>query len=144
MQEEPISCRGINGSINLTKDKLTISGVGLSATQPHDITFSDVSSVMVERKSVVPFTTIMFLAIIVLVIAKYNLLWFIINLYGVERFITPTVLVIAISCGVSSVLRLMFVNVTIRSRRGQVTVRLVPSRPAKRLARRFSELSARS
>ena len=144
MPDESVSCRGINGSINLSKDKLTIIGVGLGSAQPHDVTFNDVSSVIVERKSVVPFTTMMVLAIIVLVIAKYNLLWFIINLYGAERFITPTALVIAILCGISSVLRLMFVNVTVRSRHGPFTVRLVPSRPAKRLARRFSEATARS
>jgi len=144
MQEESVSCRGINGSINLSKDKLTIIGVGLGSAQPHDVKFNDVSSVIVERKSVVPFTTMMVLTIIVLMIAKYNLLWFIINLYGAERFITPTALVIAILCGISSVLRLVFVNVTVRSRRGPLTVRLVPSRPAKRLARRFSEVSAGS
>ena len=143
MQVESVSCRGINGSIILSKDKMTIIGVGLGSAQPHDIRFSDVYSVVVERKSVVPFATAMILAIIVLVIANYNLLWFIINLNGTEGFITPVALAIAILCGIPTVLRLMFVNVTVRSRSGPLAVRLVPSRAAKRLARRFSEISAR-
>jgi hypothetical protein len=144
MQEELVSCRGINGSIILSKNKMTIIGVGLGSTQPHDIKFSDVFSVVVERKSVVPFVTATILAIIVLLIANYNLLWFIINLYRTEWFVTTTALAIAVLCGIPTVLRLMFVNITVRSRSGPLTVRLVPTGPAKRLARRFSEISRRN
>jgi hypothetical protein len=144
MQEESVSCRGVNGSISLSKDKMTVIGVGLGVAQPHDIRFSDVHSVVVERKSVVPFATVMILAIIVLVVANYNLLWFIINLYATQWFIAPMALAIAILCAILAVLRLMFVNVIVRSRSGPFVVRLVPSRSAKRLARRFSEISARN
>lgn len=144
MQEESIGSRGINGSITLSHDKLTIIGVGLSSAQPHDIRFGDVSSVVVQRKSVVPFATLMVLAIIVLVIAKYNLLWFVVNLDRWEMFMVPIALAIAVLCAIPACLRLMFVNVTVRSRSGPLTVRLVPSRSGKRLARRFSEMYARS
>ena len=144
MREESISCRGINGSIILSKDKMTIIGMGPGSTQPHDIHFSEVSSVVVERKSVVPFATVMILAIVALVIVRYNVLWFIVDLIRAERFVTPIALGIAILCAVASALRLMFVNVNIRSGSSLLTMRLVPIRPAKRLARRFSEISARN
>ena len=143
MQEESTSCRGINGSISLSKDGMKII-VGLQSAQLHDIPFSDVSSVVVQRKSAVPFMTSTILAIIVLAIAKYNFLWFVISLYRWEGLITPTILAIVILSAVPAVLRLVFVNVTVRSRSGPVMVRLVPSRSAKRLARRFREVSAGS
>jgi len=144
MQEESVSCRGINGSITLSQDRMTIIGVGLGSVRPHEIRFGDVSSIVVQRKSVIPLMTLMMLAIIALFIARYNLLWFAINLYRWQTFITPIALAIAILCAISASLRLMFVNVTVRSRAGPVTVRLVPSRSAKRLARRFREMYAGS
>jgi len=144
MQEESVNCRGINGSIILSKDRMTVIGVGMGSVQPHEIRFGDVSSVVVERKRVVPLMTVMILAIIVLVVAKYNLLWFAIDLSRWGRFITTIALAIAILCAIPACLRLMCVNVTVRSRGGPVTVRLVPSRSAKRLARRFRETYAGS
>jgi len=144
MQEEQVSCRGINGSISLSKDRMTIIGVGLGSDQPHEIRFGDVSSVVVQRKSVVPFTTLIIVAIVVLAVANFNLLWFIIDLYRWRMFITPIALAIAMLSAIPAVLRLMFVNVTVRSRQGTLRVRVVPSRSAKRLARRFSEIYAGS
>lgn len=141
MQEEATSCRGIDGSISLSKDGMRIV-TGFGSAQPYDIRLSDVSSVVVVRKSVVPVAALMLLAIIILLIAKYNLLWFIINLYRWERFITPIALAIAILSAIPSVLRLIFVSVTVRSSRGPVTVRLVPIRSAKRLAGRFRGMYA--
>jgi hypothetical protein len=144
MQEKSVSCRGINGSIILSKDKMTVIGVGLGPPEPHDICFSDVSSVVVERKSVVPFTTVMILAIIVLLIVKYNSLWFIVDLTGVGRFIAPIALAVAMLCAFASAIRLMFVNVNVRWGHNLLTMRLVSNRSAKRLARHFSEISAGS
>jgi len=144
MQEEPVSCRGINGSVSLRKDGITIVGLGLGSVQPHEIRFGDVSSVVVQRKGVVPFATVMILAIIVLVVAEYDLLWFVIDLGRWEMLIGPPALAIAILCAIPVVLRLMFMNVTVRSRRGVFTVRLVPNRSANRLARRFRETYAGS
>jgi hypothetical protein len=120
---------------------MTIIGVGLGPGQPHKFPFKEVSSVVVERKSMAPSVTVMVLAIIVLLITKYNLLWFIINLDKTEGFTTPVALGIAILCAILTALRSMFVNVSVRSRDRSLTVRLVPIRSAKRLAQRFSEMS---
>jgi len=140
MQEEPVSCRGINGSITLSRGRMTITG--LDSDQPQDVEFGDVSSVVVQRKSVVPFITSMIVAIVALAVANFNLLWFLIDLYRWRMFITPVALPIAILSAIAIVLRVVFVNVTVRSRRGTLRVRLVPSRSAQRLARQFSEIYA--
>ena len=139
MQEEPVTCRGINGSISISKDGMSII-VGLSSAQAYEIRFGDISAVVVERKSVVPFMTLMILAVIVFMVARYNLFWFVISINNWERFITPVTSAVAILCAIVTLLQLVFVTVTVRSRREPLTVRLVPSRSAKRLARRFSEL----
>lgn len=146
MQEEQIICRGINGSIRLSSDRLTVIGVGFSS--PQDIKFNDVASVVVERKSIVPFATLTVLAAIILAIARYNLLWFIVNVYSVQMLVIPIApliaLAIAILCGIPTILRLVFVNVSVSSGGGKLMLRVVPIRSAKRLARRFSEISAGS
>ena len=148
MSEELVNCRGINGSIILSRDKLTVVGVALGSAQPRDIGLKDVSSVVVERKSMIPFLTLTILAAIVLLVARFNLLWFVINLYPLQMFIIPIApliaLAIAMLCGVPTLLRLVFVNLSVRSQGAPLTLRLVPIRSAKRLARRFSEVSAGS
>jgi len=144
MKEEPLSCRGINGSIRLSKDGLTIIGIGLGSVQPREIRFGDVSSIVVQRKSVVPFTSSMILAIIVFLIAKYNLLWFVVGLFRWEALITSVALIMAIACAIPALLRFTFVNVIVRSRREPIVLRLVPGRCAKRLVRRFREIYAGS
>jgi len=141
---EELSCRGINGSISLTKDGLTIIGIGLGSVQPREIRFGDVSSIVVQRKSVVPFTTSIILAIIVFLIAKYNLLWFVIDLSRWEPIITSVALVIATICAIPALLRFIFVNVIVRSGLQPIVLRLVPGQCAKRLARRFREIYAGS
>jgi hypothetical protein len=144
MLDEAVSCRGINGSIKLSKGKMHLIGGGLGSAQSHEVSYSDVSAVVVQRKSVVPFATLTILAFALALIAKYNALWFVIDLSRIGVFITWIGLTIAILSAVPAILRLMFVNVLIRSKGGPLTVRLVPGRSAKRLARRFSEMSTGS
>jgi len=144
MLEEKVSCRGINGSINLSRDKVLVVGLASSPTQPHELAYSDVSAVFVQRKSVVPFATLTILIIVVVLVSKYNLIWFVVDLNPVSVFIAWTGIGIAILCAVITLLRLLFVNVLIRSNQSPFVVRLVPIRSAKRLARRFSDISAGS
>jgi hypothetical protein len=145
MKEELVKCRGINGSIILSRDKLVVVGVGLGSAQ-HDIKFGDVSSIIVERKSMIPFLTLTILAAIVLLVVRFNLLWFILNLYTIQLLVIPIapwlVLAILIACVAPTILRLIFVNVSVRSGVGISTLYLVPLRSAKQLASRFSEISA--
>ena len=148
IKDELVKCSGINGSIILSRDKLAIVGKGPLGSAQRDIKFSDVMSIVVERKNMIPFLTLTILAAIVLLVARFNLLWFILNLYTIQMFIIPIapwlLLAIAILCGMPTILRVIFVNVYVRSRVGLLTLRLVPFRSAKRLATRFSELSAGS
>jgi hypothetical protein len=144
MLDESISCRGINGSIKLSKDKMQLIGGGFGSAQSHEVAYSDVLAVVVQRKSVVPFATVTILAFALALIAKYNALWFVIDLGRTGIFITSIGLAIAILSAVPAILRLMFVNVLVRSSEGPLTLRLVPIRSAKCLARRFSEMSTGS
>lgn len=143
MLDEPVSCRGINGSIKLSKDKIQLTA-RFGSRQYHEISFRDVSAVVVDRKSVVPFATVTILALVMALVAKYNALWFVVDLSRTGFFITWIGFGIAILCAIPTILRLMLVNVVVRSNHCPLTVRLVPIRSAKRLARRFSEMSAGS
>jgi hypothetical protein len=140
--EEPVGCRGINGSLSISGDKMKISGVG--GAQSHDVPFSQVSSVVVERKSVVPFATSIILAFVVVMLVRYNAFWFVIDLSRIEVVVTWIGLGIIIVCAIPTVLRAFFVNVSVRSSAAPLKVRLVPTRSAKRLAGRFSEISVRN
>ena len=143
--QDSVRCRGINGSITLSKDNLhIIGGGGLGSAEPREIPFSHVSAVVVQRKSVVPFATLTILAVVAVLISKYNALWFVIDLSRMGTLITPIGIGVAVLCAIPTVLRLVFVNISIRSGGSLLTVRLVPVRSARRLARSFSVMSSGS
>ena len=143
--EKLIGCRGVNGSINLSKDKMVIRSEGFGSVEFREVALNKVTAVVVERKSVIPFATLTILASMVTVSAWYNALWFLINLteQGI-LMITSGGLSVAVVCAVPMMFRLLFVNVLVRSEGepNALIVRLVPVRQAKRLARRFRELSS--
>jgi len=143
--EKLIGCRGVNGSINLSKDKMVIRSEGFGSVEFREVALNKVTAVVVERKSVIPFATLTILASVVTVSAWYNALWFLINLteQGI-LMITSGGLSVAVVCAVPMMFRLLFVNVLVRSEGepNALIVRLVPVRQAKRLAKRFRELSS--
>ena len=143
--EKLIGCRGVNGSISLSKDKMVIRSEGFGSVEFREVALNKVTAVVVERKSVIPFATLTILASMVTVSAWYNALWFLINLteQGI-LMITSGGLSVAVVCAVPMMFRLLFVNVLVRSEGepNALIVRLVPVRQAKRLARRFRELSS--
>ena len=139
--EEAVSCRGINGSVTLSKGKMKVSGAGLPQSQTREIPYSQVSAVFVQRKSVVPYAGVLVLAVIVGLLAQYNALWFVPNLSEMDRFIAPISFGVAGLCAVRVMLRVLFVNVLVRYKEGSLHLRLVPLRSGKRLGRRFRELS---
>ena len=143
-EEDAVKCRGVNGSVTITKDGMRITGAGLAAPEVHEIPYSDVSAVVVERKSFVPVAILTFIAAIAVIWVNDNPIWLIVNLTSAQYPVTAIALPIAIISGALMVLRLTFVDVTIRSTRGPITLRLVPTRSGKRLARRFSQASLRS
>jgi len=143
--EKLIGCRGVNGSISLSKDKMVIRSEGFGSVEFREVALNKVTAVVVERKSVIPFATLTILASMVTVSAWYNALWFLINLteQGI-LMITSGGLSVAVLCAVPMMFRLLFVNVLVRSEGepNALIVRLVPVRQAKRLAKRFRELSS--
>jgi len=143
--EKLIGCRGVNGSISLSKDKMVIRSEGFGSVEFREVALNKVTAVVVERKSVIPFATLTILASMATVSAWYNALWFLINLteQGI-LMITSGGLSVAVVCAVPMMFRLLFVNVLVRSEGepNALIVRLVPVRQAKRLARRFRELSS--
>ena len=141
VSEEPVSCSGINGSISLFKDRIRIVGGGLTRAAAHEIAREDVSSVVVQRKSIVPFATATILAVIVTLVTEYNVIWFVEGVSRMDRFIAPFSLGIALLSLTITMLRLLFVNVSIHFGEGSAVLRLVTLRSAKRLAKRFSEIS---
>jgi len=145
MAEKTISCRGANGSIVLSNDKMLIQSSFLRSTPFHEMPLNSIRAVVVERKSVIPFATLTILGSVVTILAQYNALWFMINLEPSQVYlITRVGFSAVILCVILMTLRLVFVNVSVRSEGDStvLTVRLVPLRPAKRLVRRFRELSA--
>ena len=143
--EESIGCRGVNGSISLSKDKMVIRSEGFDSVQFRELLLNKITAVVVERKSVIPFATLTILATAVTVSAWYNAVWFLINLTQQDILIIASGgLIVAIVCAVPMMLRLLFVNVLVRSEgeANALIVRLVSVRQAKRLARRFRELSS--
>ena len=139
--EEAVNCRGINGSLSLSKGKIKVKGAGLPPSQSPEIPYGLVSAVFVQRKSVVPFATVLVLAVIVGLLAQYNALWFIPHIAEMDPLIAPISFGVAILCAVPTILRVLFVNVLVRYEGGSLHLRLVPIRSGKRLGRRFRELS---
>jgi len=143
--EELIGCRGVNGSISLSKDKMIIRSEGFGSVQFREMALNKITAVVVERKRVIPFATSTILASAITISARYNALWFLINLTQKEILIvTSGGLCVVIVCAVPLMFRLLFVNVLVRSE-GEPTaliLRFVPFRQAKRLAKRFRELSS--
>ena len=143
--EESIDCRGVNGSISLSKDKMVSRSEGFGLVQFRDMPLNKITAVVVERKSVIPFATLTILATAIAVSAWYNALWFLINLTQQDILtITSGGLIVAVVCVIPMMFRLLFVNVLVRSEGepNALIVRLVPVRQAKRLAKRFRELSS--
>ncbi len=145
--EELIVCRGVNGSINLSKDKMVIRSEGFGSVQFREMDLSKITAVVVERKSVIPFATLTVLASAVTVSAWYNAHWFLINLTQQDiLIITLCGLSAAVVCAIPMMFRLLFVNVLVRSEGepNALIIRFVLVRQAKRLARRFRDLSSSS
>jgi len=143
--EESIDCRGVNGSISLSKDKMVSRSEGFGSVQFRDMPLNKITAVVVERKSVIPFATLTILATAIAVSAWYNALWFLINLTQQDILtITSGGLIVAVVCVIPMMFRLLFVNVLVRSEGepNALIVRLVPVRQAKRLAKRFRELAS--
>lgn len=141
--DESVKCRGVNGTIALVERQFQITGGSLGSIQSREIPFEGVSAVVVERKSVIPLVIAIALALVVIVLLDYNVIWFLVDLSRAEAFITAVGLLIVTLCVIIIVLRTVFVNVSIRvaDEGGVLMFRFVPTRCARRFARQFRERS---
>lgn len=139
--QEPYICNGGNYSIILDSGHLILQKKGWGFGPAHKIPLRDVRSVIVERKSVMPFATMTVLSMIGAVALQYNAFWFVINLSPEHRFTVEAILA-ALAFAAPTVSRTFFVNVVISSAKNDLwRVRFVPTRSGKRLAARFQSLS---
>ncbi len=140
-------CRGVNGSISLSREKMVVRSEGFGSVQFRELPLSKITAVVVERKGVIPFAILTILAVSVTALAWYNALWFLINLTQQEILIVASAgLFATVVCAIPTVFRILFVNVLVRSEGepNALIIRFVLVRRAKRLARRFREFSSTS
>lgn len=145
--EKLFSCRGANLSVTLYANKMIIHDVGWTNPKSYELPVKRIRSVIVDRKSLIPFATITILAAIATVIAKYNALWFLINLTPENIGTMSTIGFLAsVVFAIPTLSRAAFVNVSITwdGKPASFRMRLVPAHLGRRLARRFQELSAES
>ena len=145
--ERPLKCRGVFGTIVLRSDGITISESSWKVAKSNDLPLKRVRSVIVERKSVMPFATTLALCLILAIVVKYNGLWFLVDLNpSVSMWICIVLLSIAVISAVPTLLRGIFVNVEVKwdGDPPYFRVRFILNRAGRRLANRFRELSEES
>ena len=140
----PYHCQGANYSITLDPDKITL-GVKWTGSNSYQLPINRIKALIIERKSVMPFATLTMLTAIGAMIAKYNALWFLVNLTpSTAERIAVVLAASSIILAVPTLSRALFVNIVI-SWDGQPSnfrIRFVSARRGKRLAKRFRELSS--
>jgi hypothetical protein len=145
--EKLLKCRGGIGTIILYADRMIIDESSWRIITSHELPIKRIKSVIVERKSVIPFATITVLAAIATVIVKYNALWFLVNLESqTTAWMSMAALAICVVLAIPTLLRAIFVNVAVTwdGKPSSFRVRFVPIHMGRRLARRFREVSAGS
>jgi hypothetical protein len=126
---------------------MIIDESGWGTAKSHELPITSIRSVIVERKSVIPFATIALLAAIVAVIVKYNALWFLVNLNPeTETRLSMAAIAVCATSIIPMFSRAIFVNVVIswQGEPSSFRLRFIPTRSGRRLARRFREVSVGS
>jgi hypothetical protein len=143
--EESFNCNGLVGSIKLYNDRIVIASKEWGISKSYLLPIERIKSIVVERKSVVPFATLTLLSAIAAIISRYNALWFLVNLSPDNaRLVSSTAFVITVLFAIPTLFRVLFVRVSI-TWDGDPTsfhVGFVPVRPGKRLAQKFQQLAA--
>jgi len=137
------SCRGANYVVTLTPKQICLRETGLDPKN-YELPIERISSVVVRRKTIIPFVSLITFASAAAIMANFNALWFIVPLSPLESSeVTIIALLIAGLAALPAAVRAWFVSVTITwdGRPRSFIVRLVPGRRGRRLARLFHELS---
>lgn len=143
-RETLMKCRGGFGTITLYSDRMIIDEASWRIVKSYDLPIMRVHSVIVERRSVIPFATIMVLSTVITILFKYNAFWFFVNLNtGTEESLSLVGFAVTVISAIPALLRSLFVNVQVKwgGDPSSFRLRLVPSRVGRRLANRFQELS---
>ena len=139
-EEALVKCR----AITLYRDRLILSEFGWRAAKSHELPIKRIRAVVVERKSVIPFASIVVLAAIATVVIKYDLLGFLVGLDAQSAsWLSIPALAVCVSCAIPILSRAIFVNVTVTwdGEPPSLRVRFIPAYLGRRLARRFQEVS---
>ncbi len=142
--EEAFKCGGLNGSISLYRDRMVINSKAVGVSKTYQLPVNRIRTVVVQRKSIVPFVISMIFTAALAAVIKYNSLWFVIDFPPpVSEFLSSVALLTSIICAVPVLVRVLFVSVTITWDGDPTSFRVgfVPVRPGKRLAKRFQESS---
>jgi hypothetical protein len=132
-------CHGWNYSILLESEYLVLQKCWRRRSS-QKVPLREIRSVIVERKSVIPFATMTVLFLIVTIALKYNALWFLLDLTGDSKFSTAAFLIVLIFA-FPTFSRMLFVNVQISTQTAIWRVRFVPAQSGKRLVKRLQEFS---
>lgn len=133
--------------IILYADRMIIDESGWRTVKSHELPVKRIKSVIVERKSLIPFATITVLAAIATVVVKYNALWFLVNPESqTTAWMSMTALAISVVSAIPTLSRAIFVNVAVTwdGEPSSFRVRFIPTHMGRRLARRFREVSVGS
>jgi len=143
--EEPFNCSGLVGSIILHNDRMVITGKEWGISKSYQLPIKRIRSVVVERKSVIPFATLTLLASVVAVITGYNALWFLFNLsLKSAQLASSAALFVAVVCAIPTLFRILFVSVSITWDGDPTSFRVgfVPVHAGKRLVQKFQQSPA--
>jgi hypothetical protein len=108
----------------------------------HEMPIGGITSVIVRRKSVMPFATLTALGAIVTVVMRFNLLWFLVDLSApAQTALSILSLIATVLCAIPAISRALFVDIVI-SQDGEpesFIVRLVPQHQGRALVRQFGK-----
>jgi hypothetical protein len=132
------------GSINLYYDRMVINSKEWGVSKSYQLPLNRIRSVVVERKSVIPFATLTLIAAATMLVVRYNALWFLVNLTPQNaQTVSSYALFVSVVSAIPTLIRILFVSVSITWDGNPTSFRVgfVPLRPGKRLAQKFQELS---
>jgi hypothetical protein len=145
---KPFSCRGTNYSITLRPDRMILKSLTWGNTHLYEVPTNRIQTLIVQRKSLIPFAAITVIAAIATILLRYNSLWFLVNLSAVEDRVRMSMiaLIICIVSAIPALFRALFVNVSITwdGEPRSFLVRFVSAYRGRRLAKTFREISVGS
>jgi len=142
--ESPYVCGGGNCTITIDSQSVTLRPKSSVKKVDQMIPLNRISSIIVQRKSVMPFITMTILVAIAGILLKYNSFWFLVDLTpDMSSKCSVIAFIIALSCAIPTLSRSLFVNVVITSTSSETwLIRFVTAKSGLRLAAKFQELTA--